>query len=163
MQMKYYQAILGFCPNLTDPNAVAVPVASILLGEVSGARIGAVIVGMPQNLPLDPISKLVFKDVNDAVRARVDETFKADPHAPLRQILERTYDGLRNSLSMMEIDDDEQVTEIKDLGPAEIIKIAMNRLTTAHNHAAQAEHTGAPHPPLFPTSTFWPVSELAAG
>jgi hypothetical protein len=116
MKLRYRTAIIGFCPDLTNPNAASVPVASLLVGEAERERLGAAVVVLPSDkrLALDELSRMMLGDVPALLRRHLDEVMQALPFdAPLEKILYSLHNGLRNSLQVLEISE-ETVLEVKE-------------------------------------------------
>lgn len=108
MNLKYRTALIGFCPDLTDPHAPSIPVAALLVGEAEGQRLGAAVVVIPdKHLGLDDLSRAMLADVPALLRRHVGEVIETLPlSAPLETILYSFHDGLRNSLHVVEISDE---------------------------------------------------------
>jgi len=101
MKLEYRYAVIGWCPDLTDPSATAVPAGIVLVGTLDGtthlaATLGGVISG-----ELDPVSAAILRDVPDMIRRHVDDLLEQKP-APLpHEVLESLHHSLRNSLSVL--------------------------------------------------------------
>ena len=107
MKLRYRAAVIGFCPDLTDPAASSIPVACLLVGEAEGERLGAAVVVLPteKQVALDDLSRMMLGDVPALLRRHLEEVMQTLPaDAPLETILYSLHNGLRNSLQVLEIE-----------------------------------------------------------
>lgn len=117
MNLRYRAAIIGFCPDLTDPKASSMPVASLIVGEAEGERLGAAVVVIPpeKEFPLDDLSRAMLGDVPALLRRHLEEVMATLPKdAPLDSILHSLHDGLRNSLQVLEIGEEKSL-DLRDV------------------------------------------------
>jgi hypothetical protein len=116
MKLRYRTAIIGFCPDLTDPDASSIPVASLLVGDATNDRLGAAVVVIPPDgeLKLDELSRAMLADVPALLRRHVADVMASLPaDAPSENILYSLHDGLRNSLQVLEIGE-ENTLDLED-------------------------------------------------
>jgi hypothetical protein len=116
MKLRYRTAVIGFCPDLTDPAASSIPVACLLVGEAEGERLGAAVVVLPteKQVALDDLSRMMLGDVPALLRRHLEEVMQTLPaDAPLETILYSLHNGLRNSLQVLEIGEETSL-EVKE-------------------------------------------------
>jgi len=143
MKLRYRTAIIGFCPDLTDPNASSIPVASLLVGEGEGEgeRLGAAVVVLPpdKHLPLDELSRAMLADVPALLRRHVDEAMNTLPaDAPLENILHSLHDGLRNSLQVLAISEETTLEVNATTSPRGIYEPVLERGLAVLREALEA-------------------------
>ena len=134
MKLRYRTAIIGFCPDLTDPDASSIPVASLLVGDAANDRLGAAVVVIPPDgeLKLDELSRAMLADVPALLRRHVDDVMAALPaDAPSESILYSLHDGLRNSLQVLEIGDEKTLDLEESKFPQAIYDLGINVLRKA--------------------------------
>lgn len=178
MNLKYRTALIGFCPDLTDPNASSIPVASLLVGDAGGERLGASVVVIPSDkqLHLDELSRTMLADVPALLRRHVGEVMAALPlGAPSENILYSLHDGLRNSLQVLEIGEETtlDLTEtrfpqgIYDLG-IDVLRRALEAMGVQLIPWPEPEPGARPQPVseamtvrAIPQTSVWPLRDNA--
>ncbi len=107
MKLSYQLATISYCPDLTDPNAVSIPIAVLAVGKASNdaGLWSAGIVGVDaKRMGIDPLSSAMLADVPHMIRRHVDgamQRLRADatPDAVLREF----HESLKTSVHVSAI------------------------------------------------------------
>ena len=81
MKLSYQLATISYCPDLTDPAAVSVPIAVLAVGKTSNDEgfWSAGIVGVDaKRMGIDPLSSAMLADVPHMIRRHVREKAQHD-------------------------------------------------------------------------------------
>lgn len=109
-RIRYRQAIVSFCANLTDPNASSVPIGVMLVAEDEKGPVAGGAVTISLKGDLDPLSRAVLSDVPKFLRQHLDDAVKSLPkQRPVGDVLVDLHHSLRNSLHVSEILDEREV------------------------------------------------------
>ena len=178
MKLTHATCVIGFCPDLTDPDAPVLPVATLAMGDVGELRVAVVVYALPASVQVDPLTQTMLTDVPTLVRRHVDETMATLPwEAPVKVVLFRLHDALRNSLHVSTIDD-EVVEELADETPdrdiyQRLLDVAIERLARQQRAAglpavfapaSARSRSSSPAPDrvrAFPETRFWSVPRQA--
>ena len=131
MKVTYHKAIISFCPDLTSPDALSLPLACLLVGEDGdGKRFAASAVLVPgSSLALDPLSRDLLSDVPHLLKRHVGAVLNHLPRdAALEQILLSLHDALRNSLHVAGIASPSEIDVAADELQPRLIGIALREL-----------------------------------
>lgn len=109
MRVRYQYATIGWCSDLTDPNATSLPVAILFVGSAGDQNFAAVIGTNVVGVDLDPISKRVLADATDVVRRHVDNVFAVGTPESPEELLFSLRASLRSTLHVAEISDAREV------------------------------------------------------
>lgn len=117
MKLSYQLASISYCPDLTDPNAVSLPIAVLAVGKASNAEEfwSAAIVGVDaKRMGIDPLSTAMLADVPHMIRRHVDAAMKkltadATPDVVLRAF----HESLKTSIHVSAISERREV-EVRD-------------------------------------------------
>ena len=129
MKLKYQRAILSFCEDLTDPNAISLPIGILLIGDLGESRLGAAVVCQPTVENQFVAEYLV--DALAIVKEHIAEVTKDRPEAPIGDILHSLYTMLQNSLFVSSIGDQQEVeicAATKELYDTSIVEVAQREL-----------------------------------
>lgn len=138
MKLKYQKAVIGFCQDLTSPNAKATPLAIAILGETPNYWLAG-FAYRDVALRLDPISKEILADVPRLLHDYLNGALESlRPGDDLRAVLQRLHDSLRNSLSVLEIRDVEEIHVDSEL-PADLEQRGLMLLGTSVLEIAETE------------------------
>lgn len=110
MKLKHRFAVVSWCPDLTDPNAVSIPVAVLLIAK-AGRMNFAASMGMQVEGDLDAFEQDLLRDVPLLIRRYVDDFIKSNPAAKGNDVLLAVHHALRNSLHVSKVEE-EQVTNV---------------------------------------------------
>lgn len=146
MRVIHQSATISFCPDLTDPEATSIPVATLLVGAADGLRFAAVSAFVPASAAgLDPISAHVLLDVPTLLKEHVDAVLESLPEeAPIEEILVKLHRRLRNSLHVAKISEPVQAelpvggttnAEAADQVAGRLLEIAVDQM---HDAAQQS-------------------------
>lgn len=173
MELKYAEAVIRYCPNLTDPDAYSLPVATLVIAETATGYHGAT-AGWPSSeiAGINPMSASMLSDLPDLLKRHTREAFESSQSdVNLDYVLIELQHGLRNSLHVEEM----ELTRTVDIGntddPGEWL---LNRVVNLLHEKTQAE-TRPDIPPLrgrrprrapeirvTPGRTFWNQEPLVA-
>lgn len=114
MKLAFSRALVGFCTDLTEPNAPTLPVAVVFVGDFDGGRVAAVASRSLEGLALDPISRAMLKDVPAVLKRHVEQVLDTLPQdVGGEEILYSLHNALRNSLHVTDVLEP-RVEEIED-------------------------------------------------
>lgn len=107
MKLSYQLATISYCPDLTDPNSVSMPIAVLAVGKTSNAAglWSAAIVGVDaKRMGIDPLSSAMLADVPHMIRRHVDGVMRrltsdATPDVVLRAF----HESLKTSIHVSAI------------------------------------------------------------
>ncbi len=128
MKLSYQLATISYCPDLTDPSAVSVPIAVLAVGKTSNDEgfWSAGIVGVDaKRMGLDPLSSAMLADVPHMIRRHVDGAMRAltadaTPDAVLREF----HESLKTSIHVSEIG---AVREVDVAEPRQLAQVLIER------------------------------------
>jgi hypothetical protein len=105
MKFSYGQAVIRYCFDLTDPNSVNVPVATLLIAEGNEAFYAAVAGLTPESIAsIDKMSASMLDDVPHVLKRHVDEVFGTPEFdGDISHVLIALQHSLRNTLNVKEI------------------------------------------------------------
>lgn len=171
-QLHYYTATISHCLDLTDPDAVSIPVAVVLVGETGEYQTAAMVCLTPKLLELKGISSEVLRDLPQLIRRHIDRVMTTlDDGADLKVIAHSLHDALRNSLHVSAVQEQPSVTlpaSQEEQIPV-VVKVALkalrDELRNTKNLLAGAKQTKRPRPPEVPAdapthlfqTTSWPL------
>jgi len=108
MKLNYEQAMVSYNPDLTDPQALSVPIAVLVVGQLHSAEgvsgwIAAIAGIDAKQLGVDPLSAAMLSDVPHLIRRHVDAAIEsaatdATPHS----ILSAFFESLKTSIHVSE-------------------------------------------------------------
>lgn len=117
MNLSYQLASISYCPDLTDPDAVSLPIAVLAVGKATDSEglWSAAIVGIDaKRLGIDPLSTAMLADVPHMIRRHVDAAMKTlAPEATPEMVLKTFHESLKTSIHVSAISDRKEV-EVKD-------------------------------------------------
>ncbi len=127
MKLSYQLATISYCPDLTDPNAVSVPIAVLAVGKSSDDEgfWTAGIVGIDaKRMGIDPLSSAMLADVPHMIRRHVDGAMRrlhldATPDAVLREF----HESLKTSIHVSEIG---AVHEVEVAEPRQLAQVLID-------------------------------------
>lgn len=106
MKLDYRLATISYCPDLTDPNAVSIPIAVLAVGKDDGHWSAAAVGLDAKRLGLDPLSSAMLADVPHMIRRHVDAAMKRlDTQATTAAVLRAFHESLKTSIHVSEISD----------------------------------------------------------
>lgn len=106
MDLTHYRAVLSFCPDLTDPAAVSIPMGVLLLADSPKVRIAMVAVAESPLLRevVDPITREMLATVPQMLERQVRLALDGDgASASADEILATLCHTLRNTLYVSRI------------------------------------------------------------
>lgn len=119
MKLSFQLATISYCPDLTDPNAVSVPIAVLAVGKTSNDEgfWSAGIVGVDaKRMGIDPLSSAMLADVPHMIRRHVDGAMRRlTPDATPDAVLREFHESLKTSI------------HVSDIGAAQEVDVAEPR------------------------------------
>jgi hypothetical protein len=110
MKLDYRLATISYCPDLTDPSAVSIPIAVLAVGKDDGHWSAAAVGLDAKRLGLDPLSSAMLADVPHMIRRHVDAAMKRlDTSASTAAVLGAFRESLKTSIHVSEIGDSGEV------------------------------------------------------
>lgn len=110
MKLDYRLATISYCPDLTDPNAVSIPIAVLAVGKDDGSWSAAAVGLDAKRLGLDPLSSAMLADVPHMIRRHLDAAMKQlDTNATTAAVLRAFHESLKTSIHVSEISDPREV------------------------------------------------------
>lgn len=109
MELRYQHAIISYCPRLTEPDGVSVPVAIVLVGATDGAGVaGALVAPEAERIAEDPLTRAVTRDLLRILKGHVDEAAAqtAGGQRGREQVLRTLQHSFRNSLFVSSVSDE---------------------------------------------------------
>lgn len=107
MRLSYQLATISYCPDLTDPNGISVPIAVLAVGKTTSdeAFWSAAIVGVDaRRMGLDPLSSAMLADVPHMIRRHVDAAMRSlTPDATPAMVLRTFHESLKTSIHVSEL------------------------------------------------------------
>ena len=162
MKLRYKQAIIGFCPDLTDSEAESMSMAVLVVGDVDGDRYAAAAgISLPPGIPMDAITREILSDVPHLLRRHVDQTLASQPEASLDQVLRGLHHSLRNSLVVQRIDPERRLalpTGEESAVYRRLLQASLAALAPAGKLRPRRPST----PPAGRSVNIWPLNPRAA-
>lgn len=177
MKLSYQLATISYCPDLTDPSAVSVPIAVLAVGKTANTEAfwSAAMVGVDaKRMGLDPLSSAMLADVPHLIRRHVDASMrKVKTDSTPSDVLRAFHESLKTSVHVSELG---QVHEVDLPDPRQLahalmdpsfsaLESAFNRLTATLPRVGQWTPRVAPERLMTPApeQLFWqpPAPELA--
>jgi hypothetical protein len=113
MRVSCQLATISYCHDLTDPDAVSLPIAVLAIGKGVGAEafwIAAVVGLDAKRLGIDPLSTALLADVPHMIRRHVDAAVKTlPPGATPGAVLRAFREALKTSIHVSAIDQPEEL------------------------------------------------------
>lgn len=139
MKLSYQLATISYCPDLTDPNAVSIPIAVLAVGKTSNAEglWSAAMVGVDaKRMGIDPLSSAMLADVPHMIRRHVDGAMrKLTPAATPEMVLREFHESLKTSIHVSEI---RSVQEVDVPDPRHLAQALMDPSFAALETSLQA-------------------------
>lgn len=165
MKLAYQMATISYCPDLTDPNALSVPISVLALAREDG-RWSAVAVGLDaKQLGLDPLSSSLLADVPHLIRRHVESAMKGlAPDVAPAGVLRAFHESLKTSIHVSHIGE-AQTLELSDprkIGEAlseQALVVLQQSLTTLALMAATRAATATWQPRVPPQELIEPAPE----
>lgn len=113
MTLAYRLATISYCPDLTDPHALSIPIAVLAVGKDQGKWSAAAVGLEASKLGLDPLASAMLADVPHMIRRHVDAVMRrledraATPGAVLREL----HDSLKTSIHVSNIGEERSLQE----------------------------------------------------
>lgn len=110
MNLSYRLATISYCPDLTDPSAVSLPIAVLTVGKDDGHWSAAAVCLDAKRLGLDPLASAMLADVPHMIRRHLDAAMKrlkadATPEIVLRAL----HESLKTSIHVSAISEPREV------------------------------------------------------
>lgn len=105
-KFSYRVATISYCPDLTAPDAVSVPVAALLVSRSAEGKWTAFAMGLElATLGLDPLATALLGDLPALMRRNLDAAMKSidDPAATPQSVLRVFHETLRTSVHVSHI------------------------------------------------------------
>jgi len=180
VKVAHQSASISFCMDLTDPEAVSIPIAHLLVASAEQDRFAVIAALTPKNpkATFDPITADVLSDATTLIRDHVDRVLAGlAPGASLELILTGLHSTLRNSLHVANIGDVEVAEVGAPAGQLEAEEAIMDELTRMAvermHQEVKAFIASAPPPPKtnvraapkfterVPSRLAWPLSSAS--
>ena len=162
MRLTYETATLSYCPDLTDGDAISVPIAVVVVGK-SGRAWFAAAAGMDaKRLGIDPLSEAILSDLPHTIRRHVNAAMASTdvkgrtPRKVLRVFCEcfRTsvhVSSLEHSVTIEVADAQKAARKVQDIALTALVK-----QVSAWTHVA-AEKLRQRPPPSPPRVVWTPL------
>ena len=148
MNLSYRLATISYCPDLTDPNAVSLPIAVLTVGNDDGHWSAAAVCLDAKRLGLDPLASAMLADVPHMIRRHLDATMKRlSPDATPEIVLRALHESLKTSIHVSAISEPRKIAlpDPRRIAAA-LFETAFDVLKTALRHLS--EQVGATLPRL---------------
>lgn len=134
-QLAYRIATISYCPDLTDPRAVSVPVAALLVSRDANSKWTAVAMGFDlSHFGLDPLAEALLADLPGLVRRTLDTAMKSistDGATP-EQVLREFHELLRTSVHVSKISEERELHLADGIAAArELFELTTRELLSA--------------------------------
>jgi hypothetical protein len=104
MRLRYRLATISYCPDLTDPSALSVPIAVLAVGKEDGRWSAAAVAVDAKQLGLDPLSTAMLADVPHMIRRHVDLSMaKLGADATPDEVVNIVRESLKTSIHVSEL------------------------------------------------------------
>ena len=162
MRLTYETATLSYCPDLTDGEAVSVPIAVLVVGKSGKAWFAAAAGIDAKRLGVDPLSQEILSDLPHTIRRHMDEAMAATDvkRRTPRKVLRTFFERFRTSVHVSALDRSVAV-EVPDVQHAakkvqHIAALALiKQVSTWTKDTARAEKQLRQGPPLTPPRIVW--------
>ena len=156
--------MIGFCSDLTDPEATAIPIAVLVIGGTDEERLAAIAATVPgTGDDYDPITFELLAIVPEVIRDQLDRFRLSIPASPrIADLLSALQARLRENVCLLEISPEESMDV--ELGPRLPWQLAdrLQQIACAAHAKARAKVSA----PLFssglPARALWPLTGTLA-
>ena len=163
MRLTYETATLSYCPDLTDSEAVSVPIAVLVVGKSGRAWFAAAAGIDAKRLGIDPLSEAILSDLPHTIRSHMDAAMAATNvkgRTP-RKVLRAFYEAFRTSVHVSALDRTAPI-EVADAQKAaqkvqQIARAALMKQVSAWTQAGRAEKLRHSPPPTPPRTAWTPL------